>query len=459
MYIRGRRLGRRCRTAPSTGPENAVVDEFVIRGPARLQGEFAVPGAKNSVSKLLVASMLSSQACEFSNVPQIEDTSATMDICQSLGTVFTRKRQRTLTAHTPTLSGSQVPEELARRNRLSVMMLAPLLHRTGRAVIAAAGGDRIGVRPVDFHLQAYRQMGADVRVEADAYSVQAERLTGAEVVLPYPSVSATENVLLAGALAHGRTYIRNAAIEPEVIDLALFLQKMGAIIEHQVDRTLVVEGVRQLGGATHQILPDRLVSATIGAAALLTDGDVFVRHARQRDMLTFLNTVRRIGGCFDVAADGIRFYRRGKLHPIAMETSVHPGFMTDWQPSFVILLTQARGMSVVHETVFEDRFSYVDQIRQMGADIEIYDACLGGSPCRFAARGSKHSAVIRGPTRLHGAQLETPDLRAGFTELIAAVAAAGESVLRGVEHIDRGYEHIDASFRQLGAAIERRPVA
>jgi UDP-N-acetylglucosamine 1-carboxyvinyltransferase len=234
---------------------------------------------------------------------------------------------------------------------------------------------------------------------------------------------------------------------------------MGAIIEHQVDRTLVVEGVRQLGGATHQVMPDRLVSATIGAAALLTEGDVFVRHARQRDMLTFLNTVRRIGGCFDVAADGIRFYRQGTLRPLAMETSVHPGFMTDWQPSFVILLTQARGMSVVHETVFEDRFGYVDQLRQMGADIEIYDACLGGSPCRFAARACKHSAVIRGPTRLQGARLETPDLRAGFTELIAAVAASGESVLRGVEHIDRGYERIDASFRQLGAVIQRRQVA
>jgi len=434
------------------------VEQFVITGPTRLQGQLAVPGAKNSVSKLLAASMLSADPSEFSNVPEIDDTSVTMDICESLGTRFERKPPRRLTAHTATLVSSAVPADLARRNRLSVMMLAPLLHRTGRAIIPSAGGDRIGSRPVDFHLEAYRQMGADVRVEADAYVVQADGLAGAEIALPFPSVSATENVLLAGALARGRTYIRNAAIEPEVIDLALFLQKMGAIIEHQVDRTLVVEGVRQLFGATHRVMPDRLVSASIGAAALLTDGDVFVRHARQRDMLTFLNTVRRVGGCFDVEADGIRFYRRGKLRPIALETSVHPGFMTDWQPAFVVLLTQAEGMSVVHETVFEDRFGYVEQLRKMGADIEIYDACLGGSPCRFAARGCKHSAVIRGPTRLHGALLETPDLRAGFTELIAAVAAEGQSVLAGVEHIDRGYEQIDASFRQLGASIERRHV-
>jgi len=438
------------------GTEGRPLDQLVVHGPSRLQGEVAVPGAKNSVSKLLAASMLTQEACEFANVPCIEDTSVTVDICRSLGTTFFSLRERVLRVETPALSGSEVPADLARRNRLSVMMLAPLLHRTGQAVIPAAGGDQIGMRPVDFHLEAYRQMGAEVRVEPGAYRVQAQRLVGAEVSLPYPSVSATENVLLAGALAKGRTYIRNAAIEPEVIDLALFLQKMGAIIEHQVDRTLVIEGVTRLSGAAHEIMPDRLVSASFGAAALLTHGDVFVKHARQRDMLTFLNTVRRIGGCFDVAADGIRFYCRGKLRPIALETSVHPGFMTDWQPPFVVLLTQADGMSVVHETVFEDRFGYVTQLRQLGADIEVYDACLGGSACRFAARGCKHSAVIRGPTALRGARMQVPDLRAGFTQLIAAVAAKGDSVLLGVEHIDRGYERIDESFRRLGASIERR---
>lgn len=435
------------------------MDQLVVDGPSRLEGEFTVPGAKNSVSKLLAASMLTDEPCGFSNVPRIDDTSVTVEICRSLGTQFRDAGERALRVRTPDLSGSEVPADLARRNRLSVMTIAPLLHRTGQAVIPAAGGDQIGMRPVDFHLEAYRRMGADVRVEPGAYRLRAERLVGAEVVLPYPSVSATENVLLAGALAEGRTYIRNAAIEPEVIDLALFLQKMGAIIDHQVDRTLVVEGVRRLTGADHEIMPDRLVSASIGVAALLTGGDVFVRHARQRDMLTFLNTIRRIGGGFDVAADGIRFYHGGPLTPIALETSVHPGFMTDWQPPFALLLTQAEGMSVVHETVFEDRFGYVDQLRQMGAVIEVYDACLGGSACRFAARGCRHSAVIRGPTPLRAARLQVPDLRAGITELIAAMAAEGESVLLGVEHIDRGYERIDESFRQLGARIERRSIA
>ena len=434
------------------------MDELIVSGPTRLQGEVNVPGAKNSINKLLAASLLTQDSVEFRNVPQIEDTSATVNICRSLGTVFETLDDRALRVRTERLAASEIPAALAQRNRLSVLMLAPLLHRTGEAVIHAAGGDRIGVRPVDFHLDAYRRMGADIRVVGDTYHARAERLRGTEVALPYPSVSATENILLAAVLAEGRTYIRNAAIEPEVIDLTLFLQKMGAIIEHPVDRTFVVQGVTRLGGATHHVMPDRLVAASIGVAALLTEGDVFVRHARQRDMSTFLNAVRRINGWFDVQQDGIRFFRKGPLKSIALETGVHPGFMTDWQPPFVVLLTQAQGMSVLHETVFEDRFGYVAHLRRMGADVETYDACLGGSLCRFASKGYRHSAVVRGPTPLSGAAVEVPDLRAGFTQLIAATAASGESRLRGVEHVDRGYERIDETFRELGASIERRRV-
>jgi len=431
------------------------VDQLVVNGPTRLSGEVVVPGAKNSVSKLLAASMLAPDTSEFSNVPRIEDTAVTLDICKSLGTVLEAPRDRSLRVATNAIISSEVPADLARQNRLSVMMLAPLLHRTGMAVVPGAGGDRIGVRPVDFHISAYRKMGADVEIQDDAYVLRSDGLSGCEIELPYPSVSATENILMAGALAEGRTYIRNAAIEPEVIEVALFLQKMGAIIEHKVERTFVVEGVGKLNGAVHEIMPDRLVAATIGTAALVTGGDVFLRHARQRDMLSFLNTVRKIGGSFQIDSEGIRFFRDGPLRPIAMETSVHPGFMTDWQPPFVVLLTQASGMSVIHETVFEDRFGFVEQLKEMGADIEIYDTCLGGTRCRFAEKGYRHSAVIRGPARLRGTDLEIPDLRAGFTQLIAAIAADGESRLTGVEQIDRGYEDIDETLRALGASIER----
>ena len=435
------------------------MERLIVEGPTPLKGEIEVSGAKNSVSKLLTASMLTSETCRFENVPHIGDTEVTKEICASLGMRCSGEEGTRLEVETRKIRSAQVPQRLAKRNRLSVMMLAPLLHRRGRAVVPAAGGDKIGMRPVDFHLEAYRKMGARIEVRDDEYRVEAQRLKGADITLPYPSVTATENILMAATLARGKTFIRNAAIEPEVMDLALFLQKMGAIIDYNVDRTFAVEGVGALGGATHGVMPDRLVSASLGAAAVASGGDVFVRGARQDDLLTFLNALRRVGGEFEVSADGIRFFRDGELKPIALETNVHPGFMTDWQPAFALLMTQAQGMSVIHETVFEDRFVYVSELSKMGADIELYDTCLGNAQCRFQTSGHKHSAVIKGPTVLSGARVTVPDLRAGFTHLIAAIIAAGRSMIEGVEELDRGYEEIDAKLIELGAYIQRESVS
>jgi UDP-N-acetylglucosamine 1-carboxyvinyltransferase len=221
-----------------------------------------------------------------------------------------------------------------------------------------------------------------------------------------------------------------------------------------VDRTFVVEGVDELHGAEHRLIADRIVAASLGAAAVASNGDVFVRNAKQRDMLTFLNTLRRVGGAFEVSDDGIRFFRSGPLNAIHLETSVHPGFMTDWQPPFLLLLTQAEGMSVVHETVFEDRFGYVSALKEMGAEIALYDSCLGNR-CRFTSSTYKHSAVVKGPTQLKGAEFEVPDLRAGFTYLIAAIVAEGKSTIHGIEHITRGYEHLEDSLQNLGVKIQK----
>ena len=432
------------------------MESFVVDGPTPLCGEISVAGAKNSMSKILTASMLTTEPCRFQNVPAIGDTEITKEICCAVGAEFSQVENREIRVQTKKIKDSNVPESLAKKNRLSVMMLAPLLHRHGRAVVPAAGGDRIGPRPVDFHLDGYQRMGAKVENRDDVYYLEADNLQGTEINLPYPSVTATENILMAGTLAKGRTVIRNAAIEPEVVDLALFLQKMGAIIDYQADRTFIVEGVSQLSGADHAIMPDRLVVASMGAAAIASRGDVFVKGARQADMLTFLNALRRTGGCFEVQRDGIRFYYAEALKSVAIETTVHPGFMTDWQPPFTVLLTQAEGMSVVHETVFQDRFVYVSQLQKMGADIQTYDSCMGTNSCRFENSGFLHSAVIRGPSKLTGTDIDIPDLRAGFTYLIAAILAEGRSVIRGVEELDRGYEAIDKSLCSLGASIDRQ---
>jgi UDP-N-acetylglucosamine 1-carboxyvinyltransferase len=433
-------------------------DTWTVEGGVPLRGEVQLSGAKNSVTKLMVASMLTKEPCIFHNVPSIGDSQITRAICEALGAEFQERPPRTLHVQTSRLLSSEVPLALGTSNRLAIMMVAPLLHRTGQAVIPmAAGGDRIGPRPVNFHLEGYRQLGAHVEVREEAYCIKAEQLYGAEIVLPYPSVTTTENLLLAATVATGRTFIRNAAIEPEIMDLVIWLQKMGAIIDYSTDRTFVVEGVQELAGATHDIMPDRIVAASLACAAVASGGDVFVRGARQVDMVTFLNTLRRVGGKFTVEADGIRFYRQGPLKSIALETNVHPGFMTDWQPPFVLLLTQAEGMSVVHETVFEDRFGYVTELQKMGADIALYDACLGGAACRFHASNYRHSCVIKGPMHLCRAHITVPDLRAGFTYLIAAILAEGQSTIEGIKHIERGYENLEDSLRCLGVQLGKVP--
>ncbi len=297
-------------------------------------------------------------------------------------------------------------------------------------------------------------MGAHVEIHDGLYDLRAEKLHGADIVLPYPSVTTTENLLMGASLAKGRTFIHNAAIEPEVIDLVMCLQKMGAIIDYNSDRTFVIEGVEMLNGVAHEVIPDRIVAASLACAAVATRGDVLVQGARQADLVTFLNTIRRVGGKFEVHKDGIRFFYGGPLCSIAIETNVHPGFMTDGQAPFVVLLTQANGMSVVHETVFENRFGYVADLQRMGADIALYDTCLGGLPCRFRFSNYRHSCVIKGPTSLHGANMDVPDLRAGFTYLIAAILARGQSALHNVEQIERGYEGLKESLISLGARIE-----
>jgi UDP-N-acetylglucosamine 1-carboxyvinyltransferase len=413
-------------------------------------------GAKNAVTKMVMASLLTTEACVLRNVPLLGDLDLTIKLCQDIGSEV-HLEGHTLSIRTRHINKSSISNEMGGLNRIGVMTIGPLLHRCGEVSIPAPGGDRIGPRPIDFHINGLRLMGAKI-VERDGYYYcsSPQRLHGSTIQLPFPSVMATENFLITASLAKGVTIIENAAMEPEIIDLIKLLQKMGAIIEIKVDRRIVVEGVDTLRGASHTLLSDRNEAVSLAIATYLTKGDVYLRRAQQDTLLTFLNTLSKMKLHFEVDDDGIRFTSDGKAPPaIALETDVHPGFMTDWQQPFTILLTQADGMSVVHETIYEDRFGYTSALERMGAHVGLYPKCLGEVPCRFRAKEYMHSCVVRGPTPLTGMRLNIPDIRAGCSYILAALCAEGNSEVYGIEHIERGYEQLDVKLRSLGAKIER----
>jgi UDP-N-acetylglucosamine 1-carboxyvinyltransferase len=338
-------------------------------------------------------------------------------------------------------------------SRIPILFCGPLLHRLGEAFIPDLGGCRIGDRPIDYHLEVLRKFGAIVdKLPTGIRMTAPNGLHGAKLELPYPSVGATEQVLLTAVRAEGITELKGAAIEPEIMDLINILQKMGAIITVDTDRVIRIEGVDKLVGYSHTALFDRNEAASWAAAALATGGDIYVGGARQPEMLTFLNVFRKVGGAFEIHDDGIRFFHPGgELKPVVIETDVHPGFMTDWQQPLVVALTKANGVSIVHETVYEQRFGFVDALVDMGATIQIHKDCLGGHPCRFGQRNFNHSAVISGPTPLHGADIVVPDLRGGFSHLIAALSAEGRSTVSNVGIISRGYENFITKLELLGA--------
>ncbi len=435
---------------------NTQAPYYLITGQVPLRGEVAISGAKNAVTKMVIASLLTTEQCVLRNVPLLGDFDLTVKMCESLGSQA-HLDDHTLTIQTPDIHNTIVSAEVGGLNRMAILAVGPLLHRSGEVTIPRPGGDRIGPRPVNFHIEGLRQMGAEVEELDNFYRFTvSQRLHGATITLPFPSVMATENFILTASLAKGVTIIENAATEPEIIDLIKLLQKMGAIIEIRVDRRIVVEGVKQLHGASHTLLSDRNEAVSLAIATYLTKGDVYLRHAQQDTLITFLNTLSKMGLRFTIDDEGIRFTGSEKAPPaIALETDVHPGFMTDWQQPFTILLTQADGMSVVHETIYEDRFGYTTALQGMGAHIGLYTKCLGEVPCRFREKEYLHSCVVRGPTPLHGTKLLIPDIRAGFSYILAALCAEGTSQVYGIEHIERGYERLDTKLRSLGAELER----
>lgn len=431
-----------------------------VNGGRPLQGEITVRGAKNLVPKAMVASLLSPETSQLASVPDIRDVEVVTKLLNLHGVeVDFDKTEGVLTMNPVKVAAASVQDvdRHAGSSRIPILLCGPLLHRLGQAIIPNLGGCNIGGRPIDFHLNTLRAFGAEVEKLSNGIHISAPNgLEGTKVELPYPSVGATEQTLLTAVRARGITELRGAAVEPEIMDLVAILQKMGAIISVDTDRVIRIEGVDELRGFTHTALPDRIEAASWASAALVTGGDITVKGARQADMMTFLNTFRKVGGDFDITEDSIRFRRgtQGDLKSIVLETNVHPGFMTDWQQPLVVALTQAQGLSIVHETVYENRFGFTEALRRMGAHIQVYRECLGGLRCRFGARNFYHSAVVSGPTPLHGTDIEVPDLRGGFSHLIAALAAQGVSNVSGVDIINRGYENFMNKLKALDAQVE-----
>jgi len=434
------------------------MSQITVRGGKPLNGRIELKGAKNLVTKAMVAALLGETPSVLKDVPFISDVDIVSRLLQLHGVAITHGEDGVMTLDPSEVASARMVDidAHAGSSRIPILFCGPLLHRLGEAFIPGLGGCHIGDRPINYHFDVLRKFGAVIEELPNGTRLSAPKgLKGAKISLPYPSVGATEQVLLTATRAEGLTELSGAAIEPEIMDLIAILQKMGAIISVDTDRVIRIEGVKELHGYSHRALFDRNEAASWACAALATNGEIFVGGARQAEMTAFLNVFRKVGGAFDIQDEGIRFYHPGgELNPVVLETDVHPGFMTDWQQPLVVALTQAHGLSIIHETVYENRFGFTEALVQMGAQIQIYRECLGGNPCRFGQRNFYHSAVINGPAKLTGADIRVPDLRGGFSHMVAALAAEGVSNVTNVQLISRGYEHFLDKLTALGADFE-----
>ena len=410
-----------------------------------MRGRVQISGSKNAALKMLAAATLTGERCRFTNVPEIEDVRVMTEVLRDLGVVVDHPAPNTYEVAAGDVEWLFVPLEAAAKMRASFIMLGPLLSRFGRVIMSNPGGDRIGRRPVNLHVDAMRALGAEIEYRNGYYFARsAGRLRGTEIKFPTVTVMGTENAILAAVLADGRTTIRPAAREPEVDDLIELLRKMGAEVERTAPDTIVVDGKRRLRGAEHRVLPDRIEAGTFVVAAAVTGGDVVIEAAPCDHLGAFLDALTDIGVPIACGRDTIEVHCEdappGSFRPRDISTAPYPGLATDLQSPTSVLLSQASGTSRVHETIFEDRLEWLAELRRLGATVELHD---------------EHHASIHGPAPLHGAEVEMGDLRAGASLILAALAADGTSVIHGAHHVQRGYENIEGKFLDLGARIER----
>jgi UDP-N-acetylglucosamine 1-carboxyvinyltransferase len=426
-------------------PEPITREVFRIEGGRPLHGTVPISGSKNAALKLFAAATLTGERCRFTNVPEIEDVRVMAETLRDLGVVVDHPAANTYEVASGDVEWLFVPLEAAAKMRASFMLLGPLLARFGRVIISNPGGDRIGRRPVDLHVDAMRALGAQIEYRNGYFFATAPgRLRGTEVRFPFVSVMGTENAMLAATLADGHTVIRPAAQEPEVDDLIAFLQKMGADVKRTYPDTIEVDGKRRLRGADHKVMPDRIEAGTFAIAAGVTGGRITLEDVDCDHLEALVKVLQKVG--LEVTCDPTRMEvdaskaPPGKLKPVDIETAAYPGLATDIQPPTTVLLTQANGDSRVFEHIFEDRLEWTGELAKMGAKIEL--------------KGPQR-AVVHGPSKLKAADVEISDLRAGASLILGALAADGTPSIGGAHHVRRGYENIERKFLDLGARIER----
>lgn len=419
-------------------PSTAVVDHFAVEGGARLVGTVDVVGAKNSVLKLMAAALLAEGTTTITNCPEILDVPLMADVLRSLGCTV-EVDGSTVTIDVPAEPGAQADYRSVSKLRASVCVLGPLVSRCRRAVVPLPGGDAIGSRPLDMHASGLRKLGATTEIEHGRVVARAEELRGAQIWLDFPSVGATENILMAAVLADGTTVIDNAAREPEIVDLCTMLQQMGAKIDGAGSSTLTVHGVTALAPTRHRVIGDRIVGATWAFAAAITRGRVEVRGVDPHHLELVLDKLRSAGAATTTSPDGFTVTMDGRPEAVDFVTLPYPGFATDLQPMAIALAAVAEGTSMITENVFEARFRFVDEMVRLGAD----------------ARTDGHHAVVRGVPRLSSAPVWASDIRAGAGLVLAGLCADGETEVWDVDHIDRGYPRFVENLATLGAGISR----
>ncbi|AKM79339.1 MAG: UDP-N-acetylglucosamine 1-carboxyvinyltransferase [Candidatus Beckwithbacteria bacterium GW2011_GWB1_47_15] len=433
--------------------------KLIIHGGTPLKGAVRLGGAKNASFKLMIAALLCPQEVRLLNFSRIADVDLTKRIITSLGAKVHSAGERTLFIAAPSLKSSRVPRKLGTASRASALFVAPLLVRSGRAIVPLPGGDRIGQRPLGRHLDGLKALGADIKIKGNLLYASCPKLTGATYTFAKNSHTGTETMIMASVLAAGKTTLKNAALEPEIDDLIEFLNQMGAKIKRKPHRVIEITGVAKLSSAIHQVMPDRNEAVSYALAALVTRGDVVLENARQKDLSAFLAKLKAAGGKFEVGKYGLRFYSQGPLKAVDVTTSPHPGFMTDWQPLWSVLATQSQGKSKIVETVFTSRFQFAADLKRMGAQIEFFDP-KPKQPDKFYnfnlkddLPGNLHGMEITGPTKLTGTKVAVTDIRAGATLALAGLAASGTTVLTDTHHLDRGYENFAGRLVKLGAKI------